>query len=89
MKMQITKIGKTERPRVFKDYYFVKEKETIYSDLISGDIFYFKDDADKITCMRLDNNGYIDLTTGKFYWAERHDMPVYIYPLPQLCLIEY
>lgn len=89
MKMQITKIGKTERPRVLKDYYLVKEKETIYSDLISGDIFYFKDDADKITCMRLDNNGYVDLTTGKFCWAEQHDMPVYIYHLPQLCLIEY
>lgn len=86
MKMQITK---AERPRVLKDYYFVKEKETTYSDLISGDIFYFKDDADKITYMRLENNGYVDLRTGKFYWAERHDVPVYIYHMPQLCLIEY
>jgi hypothetical protein len=66
----------------------VKEKETNYSDLISDDIFYFKDDVDKVTYMRLENNGYTDLRTGKVYWAG-HDIPVYIYHMPQLCLIEY
>lgn len=89
MRMQITQIPKTKRPPIFKDYLLVKDEETDYSDLLSGDIFYFKDDANKIACMRLDNNGYIDLRTGKFYWAESHDLPVYIYHMPQLCLIEY
>lgn len=79
------KINRKEIPK--------KDKELTCSNAVPGDVFYFKNDVNKITYMVLKNKelSCVDLQTGEVYFLEEEEAktPIYIYLAPELRLTEF